>query len=182
MKCSIVKIVCGYLLLGLCACTNSEINAAGAIAYAHHGGKQYILLADHTGIGFHRGYGAFGGALEKGETLKQGALREFHEETACHFLNQVESISIEYVRNNNYISFVVQVPFISSEQLNTPVAINGCSGDVYSERKNWLWVEQQALLKQLKKSDQFIHEGVNISLWDKSSAVIKKAQQQGLLQ
>lgn len=169
------------LMLSLMGCSNNEITAAGVIAYAQKGDSFYILLADHSGLWSHRGYGAFGGGLEEGETLEQGALREFHEETACHFLGQVQSISKEYVRNNHYASFVVRVPFVSAMTLNQTATNTGCHGAVYSERENWLWVEQQALLEQLAIADDFKQDGVEISLWDKSTVVIKLAQQQGLL-
>ena len=177
MKCVMVCLV----LMGLVACSNDEINAAGVIALAEHDGQSYVLLADHIGLASYRGYAAFGGGLEPDETLAEGALREFHEETACHFLGQVQSVSKGYVRNKNYASLVWRVPFIAPEQLNQPQANSACQGLVYSERENWIWVEQQALLEQLAIADDFKQDGVEISLWDKSTVVIKLAQQQGLL-
>ncbi|WP_283789297.1 NUDIX hydrolase [Bermanella sp. WJH001] len=169
------------LILALVGCGDDKITAAGVIAYAQKDDRYYLLLADHTGLLSYRGFAAFGGGLETGETFEQGALREFHEETACHFLGQVQAVSKNYVRNNHYVSFVVRVPFISPEQLNQPQANSACQGLVYSERENWIWVEQQALLKQLAIADDFKQGGVEISLWDKSTVVIKLAQQQGLL-
>jgi ADP-ribose pyrophosphatase YjhB (NUDIX family) len=169
------------VLTGLMACSNNKITAAGVIAYTEQDGQPYILLADHTGLGAYRGYAAFGGGLEEGETLEQGALREFHEETACHFLGQIQSVSKEYVRNHNYVSFVVRVPFISSEQLNQGSQADECAGSVYSERANWIWVEQGALLEQLQTGDGFKNDQVDLKLWDKSTVIIKQAAQQGLL-
>ena len=169
------------LILVLVGCSDNKISAAGVIAYAQKGDSFYILLADHSGLSSHRGFGAVGGGLEEGETLEQGALREFHEETACHFLGQVQSVSKDYVRNKNYASFVVRVPFIEGEHLNVQSAAAGCTGAVYSERANWVWVEQHSLLEQLAAGDQFKDGAVDISLWDKSTVIIKLAQQQGLL-
>ena len=169
------------LILVLAGCSDNKISAAGVIAYAQKGDNYYILLADHSGLVSHRGFGAFGGGLEEGETLEQGALREFHEETACHFLGQVQSVSKDYVRNKNYASFVVRVPFIAADQLNRPQDDSGCQGLVYSEREIWIWAEQQVLLEQLAIGDEFKKDGVDISLWDKSTVIIKLAQQQGLL-
>ncbi|MFY0641987.1 MAG: NUDIX hydrolase [Bermanella sp.] len=169
------------LILALVGCGDDKITAAGVIAFAQKGDRYYLLLADHTGLLSYRGFGAFGGGLEEGETLEQGALREFHEETACHFLGQVQAVSQEYVRNNHYVSFVVRVPFIEADQINQPQDNSACQGLVYSERDNWIWVEQQALLKQLAIGDDFKKDGVDISLWDKSTVIIKLAQQQGLL-
>lgn len=173
-------VVC-LILTGLVACSNDDITAAGVIAYAEKDGQMYLLLADHTGLLAYRGYGAFGGSLEDNETLEQGALREFHEETACHFLGQVQSVSKEYVRNHHYVSFVVRVPFISSEQLNQGAQTSGCAGGVYSERSHWTWVRQEALLEQLQVGDSFKNDQVDLNLWDKSTIVIKQAAQQGLL-
>lgn len=169
------------VLTGLVACSNDDITAAGVIAYAEKDGRMYLLLADHTGLLTYRGYGAFGGSLEDNETLEQGALREFHEETACYFLGQVQSVSKEYVRNHHYVSFVVRVPFIPSEQLNQGAQTSGCAEGVYSERNHWVWVEQAELLKQLQTGDHFKNDQVDLNLWDKSTIVIKQAAQQGLL-
>lgn len=174
-------IIACFLLMGLAACSNDEINAAGAIAYAEQDGKHFVLLADHAGLASFRGYAAFGGGLEVGETLEEGALREFHEETACHFLGKIQSISKTYVRNQNYVSFVVRIPFIPSEQLNNALVSSQCEGGVFSERTDWVWVEQGALIKQLQTGDEYQDETMDLSLWDKSTVVIKLASEQGLL-
>jgi len=168
-------------LIGVAACSNDKINAAGAIAYAEHEGQTYLLLADHTGLVSYRGYGAFGGSLESGETLEEGALREFHEETACHFLGNIQAVSKHYVRNGNYVSFVVRIPFMPSEQLNRDLQNSLCEGDVFNERTGWVWVAQDALLEQLTTGDTYQDEAVDLSLWDKSTVIIKLAKQQGLL-
>ena len=174
-------LILSVYLLAVAACSNNEITAAGVVAYAESEGVRYLLLADHTGLASYRGYAAFGGGLEANETLEQGALREFHEETGCYFLGKIQSISKEYVRNDNYVSFVVRIPFIPSEHLNQPSQSSGCEGGVYSERENWIWVEKTALLQQLQKGGEFKGEVVDISLWDKSTVIIKQAQLQGLL-
>ncbi|NVK38044.1 MAG: NUDIX hydrolase [Gammaproteobacteria bacterium] len=170
-----------FITLISLGCSHEDITAAGVIAYAQEDGRRYLLLADHTGLQSHRGYGAFGGGLDKGETFEQGALREFHEETGCHFLGKLQLVSKEYVRNDHYVSFVVRVPYISSEQLNNASSYQGCSGTAYSERKNYIWVEQSQLAQHLQNGGQLIVNGVNVSMWDKSSEVIKLAITQGLL-
>lgn len=169
------------LLVSLLACADGNIKSAGVIAVAEQNGVRYILLADHTGASAHRGYGAFGGGLDKGESIQAGALREFHEETACHFVDKVESISEQYVRNKAYASFVVTVPYIDEATLNAGPAVNNCDGGVFSERANWVWVPQQALLQQLKTGNEFKNNALDLSLWDKSTIIIKKSQQQNLL-
>ncbi|MGR6872471.1 NUDIX hydrolase [Pseudomonas sp. HK3] len=174
-------LILSVFLVAVISCSSNDITAAGVVAYAEHDGVHYVLLADHTGLASYRGYAAFGGGLEANETLEQGALREFHEETGCYFLGQIQSISKEYVRNDHYVSFVVRIPFIPSDNLNQPSQSNGCDGDVYSERENWIWVEKAALLQQLEKGDHFKNDVVDISLWDKSTVIIKQAQSQGLL-
>ncbi|GAA6135918.1 hypothetical protein NBRC116188_27080 [Oceaniserpentilla sp. 4NH20-0058] len=169
------------LLVGLTGCSNDAITAAGAIAYAEKDGQRFILLADHTGLSAHRGYGAFGGGLEENETLEQGALREFHEETACHFLSQPIEISKSYVRNKKFVSFVVHVPFIDEVILNQKSETPNCEGKVYSERANWVWVEAGDFLQQIQQGDDYKTKGLVLLLWDKSIIIFKKAQEQGLL-
>ena len=173
-------LVC-LVLIGVAACSNDKINAAGAIAYAEHEGQTYLLLADHTGLVSYRGYGAFGGSLDSGETLEEGALREFHEETACHFLGNIQAVSKQYVRNGNYVSFVVRIGFIPSEQLKQNSQNTLCEGDVFNERTGWVWVAQDALLEQLKTGDTYQDETMDLALWDKSMAIIKLAKKEGLL-
>lgn len=163
------------------ACNDNTIKSAGVIVQAQKNGAKYLLLADHTGASSHRGYGAFGGGLNKGETIQQGALREFHEETACHFLNQNIQVSDDYVSNGKYASFVVSVPFIEASILNTEPKNSDCNGGVFSERARWVWVEQDEFLKQITDSDTFKTEQLSLSIWKKSSVIFIKAQQAGLL-
>jgi len=168
-------------VLILSACSEKEIKAAGVIVQSQKSGIKFLLLADHSGASAHRGYGAFGGGLDKGETIQQGALREFHEETACHFLNQAVEVSQQYVRNGKYVSFVVKVPFIEESLLNAGPASSDCDGGVFSERSNWVLVEQTEFLKQIEKGDSFKTNTLGMPVWKKSSIIFLKAQQAGLL-
>lgn len=174
------SLVC-LLMMSVASCSNHKINAAGVVAYSEHQGQYYLLLADHTGLASFRGYGAFGGSLDSGETLEEGALREFHEETACHFLGNIQAVSKQYVRNGNYVSFVVRIGFIPSEQLKQNSQNTLCEGDVFNERTGWVWVAQDALLEQLKTGDTYQDETMDLALWDKSTAIIKLAKKEGLL-
>jgi len=176
-----LRILCLLSVLLLSACGDDAIKAAGVIVQSSKDGQTYFLLADHTGGSAHRGYGAFGGGLEKGETLQQGALREFHEETACHFLNHENSISDQYVRNGKYVSFVVNVNYIDEAILNQGPIHTNCDGGVFSERIDWVWVEKSDFLKQIHQGNEYKTNSMDISIWKKSSVIFLKAEQAGLL-
>jgi len=169
------------VFISILGCSENKIKSAGVVAYAENDVGRYILLADHVGFNAHRGYGSFGGGLDEGETIKEGALREFHEETGCHFVGKVLAISENYVRNKKYASFVVQVPFIEEAVLNLGPASTSCAGGVFSERANWVWVEQTLLLEQIKRGDHFKSDKLDISLWDKSTVIINKMFKAGML-
>jgi hypothetical protein len=76
---------------------------------------------------------------------------------------------------------VVRIPYIPSEQLNQGLQNSLCEGHVFNERTGWVWVAQDALLEQLKTGNTYQDETVDLALWDKSTAIIKLAKQQGLL-
>ena len=94
---------------------------AGILPVAYHNNNVYFLLGRETVDVDHRAMGQwsdFGGSIEKGETLKQTAIREGFEETGGLFGNMkdieylIDNSLIKKFRVNKYTTFVIQVPYV----------------------------------------------------------------------
>ncbi len=93
---------------------------AGIFPLAYHNNNIYFLLGRETVDVEHRAKGQwsdFGGSIEKGETLKETAIREGFEETGGLFGNMkdieylIDHSLIKKFRVNHYTTFVIQVPY-----------------------------------------------------------------------
>ncbi|NRB36955.1 MAG: NUDIX domain-containing protein [Pseudomonadales bacterium] len=160
--------------------TANEINSAGVIAYAIHKGKTQILLADHSGLAFYRGYAAFGGSIDGNESHKEAALREFHEETRCAFKDVAIKLSEKKIINNNFVSFIVELPYFTEPQLALRQQKSGCKGGVFQERGPLIWFAFKADAKD-KTTIQAALLQPPEKFWSKSTAVLDKALRAGLL-
>ena len=96
---------------------------AGILPLAYHNNNLYFLLGRETVNVEHKAKGKwsdFGGAIEKGETLKETAIREGFEETGGLFGNMkdieylIDHSLIKKFRVNHYTTFIIQVPYIKS--------------------------------------------------------------------
>ena len=79
---------------------------AGILPLAYHNDKMYFLLGRETVDVDHRAKGQwsdFGGSIEKGETLKETAIREGFEETGGLFGNMKD---IEYLIDHSLVKKV----------------------------------------------------------------------------
>lgn len=112
---------------------------AGIVLYSNHEGKTWILLADHQGN--NRGWAAFGGMHEAGETGIDTAVRETVEETRRFFSADVlrNQISDQVpVISGFFRLYFAEVDYVdaSKVELNTV----GANDTVSMERQYYTWV------------------------------------------
>lgn len=178
-------------LLPSCSTANSvEIRAAGLIAYTRIQGETYVLLADHTEPG--RGWGAFGGWREEGESTAQAAAREFREETRCVYDSPSAEDLLEapHVSRDRYLSYVVEVPYAPAQVFRSRPVPPECRGPSFSERGPWVWIPLHELRRCLAAgeatdsyslSPEFVPEGSTTRLWNASASILLLAIEKGYL-
>jgi 8-oxo-dGTP pyrophosphatase MutT (NUDIX family) len=187
-------VVAVLLPLGCGRATVAEaqaFEAAGVIPYFVDSGVAYVLCADHRDGG-DRGWGAFGGYIEAGETPEEAAARELYEETRC--LYPVDDVLPEIdgdrrIEAGSFVAFVVEVPF-------RPVfAIEGrdrenCEGAVFEERGPYAWIPLGEIVRAVEAAGAdesaeldpaYLPPGAQTKLWRKSADLIVEAQERGLL-
>jgi len=124
------------LLIGFPA---SAEGPAGIVLYCRWKESVYLLLADdHKG---ERGWSAFGGWADPGETRRATAARETEEETRGYFTRAWlgEQISGQKpVHSYGYSMYFVEVPFVPAQRVtNHPI---GADGKDMAERGVYAWM------------------------------------------
>lgn len=154
--------------------------AAGIVPFAVVDGQIEILIADHK-MNSKRGWAAFGGCVDDGESRAEAALRELHEETRCA-LDQTISLppNAPRVSFGKFTSFALEVPFVSADEIQNNELPSHCRGPVLHERGPWAWVSLSDLLDQISSSTDnapfspdFLPMATTRWFWGKSSRVIK---------
>jgi 8-oxo-dGTP pyrophosphatase MutT (NUDIX family) len=172
------------------ACAADEYDAAGVIAYLRIQGKTYVLLADH--LDSDRGWGTFGGQQEKAESPVEIACREFREETRCVYDLRREDVSgMPTVAQGNFLSYVVEVPFVPAQFFGSKEASSNCKGPEYNERGPWAWIPLDEIVRCLENAQapgefrlpkEYLPQGSRTKLWKNSATIIQKAIQGGSLE
>lgn len=113
---------------------------AGIVLYMESGGEVYLLLADHADPSA-RGWAAFGGGHEEGETAAQTAARETEEETRGFFPREALSIRLEGLTPVVYGSFhlyFVEIPFVPAQRVAGNIPEHETR--YYRERWPYAWI------------------------------------------
>ena len=169
--------------LGTFACDT----AAGVVAYSEVEGQVLILIADHK-INAKRGWAAFGGCIDPGETVEKAALREFHEETRCTFPRELMiTKNNTRVEIGKFTSFALRVPHVDAQQISATPSTMLCSGVTANERGPWAWIPLDQLLNLFAQdvsvnipfSDNMMRNAKHRWFWFKSARVIKLLAKQG---
>ena len=163
--------------------TPASVKAAGVIAYAVKNKQTHLLLANHQGLAFYRGYGAFGGGIEHGESIAEAALREFHEETRCAYKDQNIQLSEQSrVQVKNYVSYIIELPYIDEATLLQLQEASSCNSAVFRERGPLRWYALRHNIKDRPLDDvATLLESAPWHIWPASKKVIKKALERGLI-
>jgi 8-oxo-dGTP pyrophosphatase MutT (NUDIX family) len=157
-------------------------HGAGVISYTKIQGETYVLLADHPGSD--RGWGAFGGR-KNGQTAREAALREFHEETRCVYrdtniiLDEKKSL-----KTPRYVAYVVEVKFIPAYLFASIEDRPGCTGSQYQERGPWAWVPASSLRESLAQGNlnkQYLPAGHRTKLWHRAAENFQMAFDKGFI-
>ncbi|RYD75036.1 MAG: NUDIX hydrolase [Verrucomicrobiaceae bacterium] len=123
---------------------------AGIVLYHRSGEEVFLLLADHQPPST-RGWGAFGGSYEEGETPAQTAARETEEETRGYFkrvelLNKIKDQTP--FEDGVFSLFFLEVDHVPAEQIAGGKIPEGDNS--YRERGPWAWVPFSEILRHLK--------------------------------
>lgn len=154
---------------------NEPIKAAGIIAYTIESQQTQLLLANHTGLGYLRGYAAFGGARESHETAEQAALREFHEETRCAFIHDNIQLNAKAsIQRGRYIGYIIEIPYVSAAELLSRQQASGCRGGTYAERGPLQWYKLSMPQERTHKLDKLMLNPP-WHIWQASQEVIEAA-------
>jgi 8-oxo-dGTP pyrophosphatase MutT (NUDIX family) len=161
-------------------------HGAGIIAYTKIQGETYVLLADH--LGNDRGWGAFGGRLD-GQTAREAALREFHEETRCVYRDTTIILDEDRsAKTGRYVAYVVEVKFIPAYLFASIEDLQGCTGSQYQERGPWAWIPASSLRESLARGNrnaaiekQYLPSGHHGKIWDRAAENLQMAFDKGLI-
>ena len=129
--------------------------AAGMVLYFNDGHQTFLLLADD--IEGTRGWSAFGGRQEEGESIIEAAARETSEETRGFYSKEWLMLQVEgqtpVSTSNGFKMFFVEVPFVPALRIKQhPLPY---SADKHSqERVHFAWVP-------LSNLEQAIHSEKN---------------------
>lgn len=178
-------IMCRYIfavLIFLTVSVAGEVfaNGAGVIAYTTIQGETYVLLADH--LDNDRGWGAFGGRLD-GQSAREAALREFHEETRCVYQDTTILLDDEKsLKDARYVAYVVEVKFVPAYLFASIEDRQGCTGRQYQERGPWAWVPASSLRESLARGTrnaeierQYLPSGHQGKIWDRAAENLQMA-------
>ncbi len=161
-------------------------NGAGVIAYTKIQGKTYVLLADHPDS--NRGWATFGGRLD-GQTAKEAALREFHEETRCVYRETTIILEEDRsVKTAGFVAYVAEVKFVPAYLFTGIEDRQGCTGGQYQERGPWAWVPASTLRESLARGNlnaeiekKYLPSGHQGELWPVAAESLKMALDEGLI-
>lgn len=183
-------VVAATLLLPGCSRAGSP-TAAGIVAYSTIQGRTYVLLADHPGTD--RGWGAFGGRREPGESVAEAAAREFREETRCVYGDTPSAEDLAgrpTVTQDIFVSFVIEVPYVPLPVFESDDPPMDCTGSAFEERGPWAWVPLDVLPAVFEEGEstgayvlpaEYLPRGATRVFWDKSATVVAEAVENGLL-
>ncbi len=137
------------ILSGAVACAGGP---AGTVLYHRDGDSVFLLLAnDSKGT---RGWSAFGGGAEAGETIRETAARETEEETRGYFSRTwlAERIANQKpLRSRGYHMYFVEVPFVPAQRvMNNPVDDNQAA---MKETQFYAWIPLSELESALSKDN-----------------------------
>ncbi len=141
-------VVCA-LVVGLCAGVQAE-RPAGMVLYFKSGGEIFLLLADHRGED--RGWSAYGGGPNEGESAAETAARETEEETRGYFLREDLLTLIEgqqpVIDSDGFALYFAEIPFVPAQRVtNNPLPSDDES---YTERGPYAWIPYSELDRYLK--------------------------------
>jgi len=187
IRCAAVSAALTAIMLAACA---PKHTAAGVILYSSSQGVTYVLIADH--VDSDRGWGTFGGHREPGESVPQAASRELHEETRCVY-NIPAGVLTEKpsVERGSFLSYVIEVPLISTAAFDSNSVSSECKGGDFDERGPWVWIPLSEIVRSLEEGDatgnfqlrrEFIPEGVTTKLWDESARILQLAIAKGYIE
>ncbi len=134
------------LLLVFFLCFSGSLFAedpAGAVLYFRQGKEVYLLMADHN---IERGWAAFGGGANPGETVAQTAARETEEETRGYFKREFLLPLLEKQTpqvHGNFHMYFLEIDFVPLQRIlnEEPPAGNGA----YTERGPYAWIPYSEL-------------------------------------
>ena len=139
------------IVAGSCIGVQAERPAGGGIVlYFDSGDQIFLLLADHPGS--ERGWAAFGGGLQEGESAEETAARETEEETRGYFLRADLLNAIReqepVLDHNGFALYFAEIPFVPAQVVtNNPLPKDDKS---YKERGPYAWVPYSELEPYLK--------------------------------
>ena len=120
---------------------------AGIVLYFRDNGTTYLLLADD--IRKNKGWSAFGGAADAGETTRETAARETEEETRGFFkrgalLKEIQT-QPPFI-HNGFTLFFVEIPFVPAQRVQRNPIAHKLNIAMY-ERVNYAWIPESDILK-----------------------------------
>ena len=134
------------IVAGSCVGVQAERPVGGGIVlYFNSGDQIFLLLADHPGS--ERGWAAYGGGLQEGESAEETAARETEEETRGYFLRADLLNSIReqepVLDHNGFALYFAEIPFVPAPLVtNNPLPEDDKS---YKERGPYAWVPYSEL-------------------------------------
>ena len=143
-------VIC-VIVAGSCLGVRAERAAGGGIVlYFKSGDQVYLLLADHPGS--ERGWAAFGGGSQEGESAEETAARETEQETRGYFLRAdlLNAISEQepVMDHNGFALYFAEIQFVPAQVVtNNPLPKDDKS---YTERGPYAWVPYSELEPYLK--------------------------------
>ena len=145
------KVLSLIITIFVCAVAKAK-DPAGIVLYFRAKDDVYLLLADHAGESARtRGWAAFGGGANEGESAAETAARETEEETRGYFsqkelLKKIESQ--EPVYDGRFALFFAEVDFVPALR----VANNDVDSEdrAYVERGSYAWVPYSQIEGYLK--------------------------------
>ncbi|MEM8955448.1 MAG: NUDIX domain-containing protein [Verrucomicrobiota bacterium] len=126
-------------------------NPAGIVLYFEDGQDVFFLLADDAdGV---RGWGAYGGGSEEGESVMETAARETEEETRGYFRREWLLEKLRGQRPvksaNGFRMFFVEVPFVPAQRvMQNPLEDE--ANPVFRERAHYAWIPESDLKRALE--------------------------------
>jgi len=145
------SVVLCIIIIGLCARTQAK-SPAGIVLYFKSGDDIFLLLADHRES--KRGWAAYGGGSDEGESVAQTAARETEEETRGYFprnylLGLIESKD-PVVDQDGFAMYFAEIPFVPAQLVtNNPLPSDD---DVYVERGPYAWIPYSQVRKYVEGS------------------------------
>lgn len=138
---------CLLICAGFCPALSAQ--PAGIVLYMKSGGEVFLLLADHT-LQYTRGWGAFGGSHEEGESPAQTAARETEEETRGFFtrddlLTRIEGLIP--VVDGTFHMYFLEIDFVPAPRVTRNELID--DSVYFQERGPYAWIPYSEIRKHL---------------------------------